>query len=44
MRIPIQHIAASHVMFADGTQHVFYRAAAEGDTDSQIIELWWRPG
>lgn len=31
-------------MFADGTQHVFYRAAAEGDADSQIIELWWRPG
>jgi hypothetical protein len=35
---------ASHVFHADGTQHVFYRAAAEGDTDSEIIELWWRPG
>ena len=34
---------ASHVFDAEGTQHVFYRAAA-GEADSQIIELWWRPG
>jgi hypothetical protein len=34
---------ASHVFGAEGTQHVFYRAAP-GDADSQIIELWWRPG
>jgi len=34
---------ASHVFFAEGTQHVFYRAAP-GIADGQIIELWWRPG
>lgn len=34
---------ASHVVFSDGTQHVFYRAAP-GDADGQVIELWWRPG
>ena len=30
---------ASHVFEAQGTQHVFYRAA-----DQRIVELWWRGG
>jgi hypothetical protein len=30
---------ASHVFEAQGTQHVFYRAA-----DGKLVELWWRGG
>ena len=29
----------SHVLDADGSQHVFYASV-----DNQVIELWWRPG
>jgi hypothetical protein len=30
---------ASHVIDAEGTQHVFFNA-----NDNKIYEIWWRPG
>ena len=40
---PADGIPASHVFFAEGTQHVFYHAAGVEEV-SEVIELWWRPG